>query len=68
MDWLENTGLNSRLKNCQRDKEFIFRGPLNKETTKAKANYLICWLGQRLKNHLLSQNIEFTDYKKFSEY
>ena len=24
----------------------------------------MCWLGQRLKNHVLSQNTEFTDYKE----
>ena len=64
MDWMEKAGLYSRLQTWQRDIEFIFRGPLNKESIKAKANYLICWLGQRLKNHLLSQNSEFTDYKE----
>ena len=64
MDWMENAGLYSRLQTRQRDIEFIFRGPLNKETTKAKANYLMCWLGQRLKNHLLAQNTGFMDYKE----
>ena len=64
MDWTENAGLYSRLKTWQRDTEFIFGGPLNKETTKAKANYEICWLGKRLKNHLFLWNTEFTDYKE----
>ena len=62
IDGMENMGLCSRLQTWQRDIEFIFGGPLNKETTKAKANYLMCWLGKRLKNHLFSQNTEFTDY------
>ena len=57
MDWIENAGLYSRLQSWQQDVEFIFGGPLNMETCKVKANYLMCWLGQRPKNHLLSQNI-----------
>ena len=64
MDWMENVGLYSRLQTWQRDIEFIFGGPLNKETTKAKTNYLMCWLEQRPKNHLFSHNTEFTDYKE----
>ena len=64
MHWTENAGLYSRLQTWQRDAEFIFGGPLNKETTKMKANYLMCWLGQRPKNHLLSQSKEFIDYKE----
>ena len=64
MDWIENAGLYSRLQSWQRDIEFIFGRLLNKRTTKMKANYLMCWLGQRPKNHLLSQNTEFIDYKE----
>ena len=56
MDWMENAGVYSRLQTWQQDIKFIFGGPLNKETTKAKADYSMCWLRQRLKNHLLSQN------------
>ena len=44
MDWTENAGLYSRLQTWQKDVEFIFGRPLNKETSKAKANYLMCWL------------------------
>ena len=51
----ENAGLYNRIQTWQRDIEFIFRGLLNKDTTKVKANYLMCWLRQRPKNHLLSQ-------------
>ena len=54
----------SRLQTWQRDTEFIIRELLNKETIKAKANYLMCQLGHRPKNHLVSQNTEFTDYKE----
>ena len=64
MDWTENAGLYNRLQTLQKDVEFIFGGPLNKESNKAKAIYLMCCLGQRPKNHLLSQNIELTDYKE----
>ena len=53
MDWMENTGLYSRLQTWQRDIEFIFREPQNKETSKAKANYLMGWLRQRQINVLL---------------
>ena len=56
MDWIENAGLYSRLQTWQKNVKFIFSGPLNKETSKAKANYLMCWLGQRPEDHLLSQN------------
>ena len=64
MDWTESAGLYSRLQTWQRDVEFIFGGLLNKETTKMKTNYLMCWLGQRLKKHLLSQNTEFINSKE----
>ena len=64
MDWTENADLYSRLQTWQKDIEFIFSGPLNKETSKAKVNYLMWWLRQRPKNHLLSQNIELAEYKE----
>ena len=64
MDWMENTGLYSGFRLVCQDVEFIFSGPLTKDINKAKANHLICWLGERPKKHLLSQNIELTDYKE----
>ena len=64
MDCTENAGLYSRLQTWQKDVEIIFSGPLNKETSKAKGNYLMCWIEQRPKNHLLSKNIELTHYKE----
>ena len=56
MDWMENAGLYSRLQTWQRDTEFIFRGLLSKETTKAKVNYLMCWLRQAEKSSTLTEH------------
>ena len=63
-----NAGLYSRLQTWQRDIEFIFGGTLNKETTKAKANYLICWLGQRPKITYSHRTQNLQTIKKSSEY
>ena len=63
MDWEDDSLIYTRLQKFKRDVNEVFRGPLNKCNNSVKANYLLGWIKDDVKDYLYSLHNEYDDYK-----
>ena len=61
MDWEDDSLVYHRLQKFQRDANEKFKGPLNREKNEVKANYLLGWIPDDVKDYLYSLRDEYKD-------
>ena len=61
MDWEDDSLIYHRLQKFQRDANERFKGPLNWEKNEVKANYLLGWIPDNVKDYLYSLRDEYKD-------
>ena len=61
MDWEDDSLVYHRLQKFRRDVNEKFKGPLSKEKSEVKANYLLGWIPDEVKDYLYSLHDEYRD-------